>query len=60
PDQDELDNGKNPKDGTDKNDKEPTITPIEDKTVEEGKAIEANPDITTDNSEETPTEKEDG
>ncbi|WP_281197638.1 hypothetical protein, partial [Staphylococcus felis] len=60
PDQDELDNGKNPKDGTDQNNTPPTITPIEDKTVVEGQPIEAIPVTTTDDSGEKPTVKVEG
>ncbi|REH81802.1 hypothetical protein DOS63_11135, partial [Staphylococcus felis] len=60
PDQDELDNGKNPKDGTEQNNTPPTITPIEDKTVVEGQPIEAIPVTTTDDSGEKPTVKVEG
>ncbi|REI17366.1 hypothetical protein DOS74_03985, partial [Staphylococcus felis] len=60
PDQDDLDNGKNTKDGTEQNNTPPTITPIEDKTVVEGQPIEANSDTTTAESGEKPTEKVEG
>ncbi|REI18694.1 hypothetical protein DOS75_02890, partial [Staphylococcus felis] len=60
PDQDELDNGKNPKDGTDQNNTPPTITPIEDKTVVEGQPIEAIPVTPTEDTGEKPPEEEEG
>ncbi|REI26538.1 hypothetical protein DOS79_10945, partial [Staphylococcus felis] len=60
PDQDELDNGKNPKDGTDQNNTPPTITQIEDKTVVEGQPIEAIPVTTTDDIGEKPTVEVEG
>ncbi|REH84985.1 hypothetical protein, partial [Staphylococcus felis] len=60
PDEEEIDNGKNPKDGTDQNNTLMTITLIEDKTVIECQLIDANPNTTTDDSGEKPTVKVEG